>query len=102
MVFDVVAGDGNISYAATSAGEKATLSADRTSYNTFNPNNASINSITVGDSAQQGLTSMVNVNAAGSVVPVQINLTVLINSKVENLSSVNGLTLSNYTTLQLR
>lgn len=60
------------------------------------------NNVFVGDQSQQYLSSLVNVNAAGSVVPVLLNIVVNINSKIENMSSVNNVDLSNYYRFQIR
>jgi len=68
----------------------------------FTASGAALNSLNVSDTAQQNLSAMVNVNAAGSVVPVQINLTVLMNSSVENLSNFNDLNLSNYSVFTVK
>lgn len=61
-----------------------------------------INSVDLSGAAQQNLSAMVNVNAAGSIVPVQINLTVIMNSTVQNLSNSNSLQVNNYTTSRMR
>jgi hypothetical protein len=60
------------------------------------------NYLNVSETAQQNLSAVVNVNAAGSVVPVQVNLTVLMNSNVENISNFNDLKLNHYTTYQVQ
>lgn len=60
------------------------------------------NFLSVSDTAQKNLSAVVNVNAAGSVVPVQVNLTVLMNSTVENISNFNDLKLNHYTTYQVQ
>ncbi len=54
------------------------------------------NVVMVTDSSQQNLSSLVNINAAGSIVPVLINIVININSKVDNLANNNNLDLSNY------
>lgn len=64
--------------------------------------NGSYNVVIVDDLAQQNLSSMVNVNAAGSVVPVLINITININSTVESISNQNSLDLSNYYKFNLK
>lgn len=55
------------------------------------------NALNVTDTAQQNLSAMVNVNAAGSIVPIQINLTVLMNSSIDHLSNFNQLDVSQLT-----
>jgi hypothetical protein len=57
--------------------------------------NGDNNVVMIQDSSQQYLSSLVNINAAGSVVPVQLNITVNINSTIENLTNSNKLELSN-------
>jgi hypothetical protein len=54
------------------------------------------NVVMVSDSSQQNLSSLVNVNAAGSIVPVLINIVININSQVDKLENSNNLDLSNY------
>jgi hypothetical protein len=56
----------------------------------------SSNLVVVDDLAQQHLSALVNVNAAGSVVPVLLNIVININSTVENLSTNNSLNLQNF------
>jgi hypothetical protein len=58
--------------------------------------NGSYNVVVVDDLAQQNLSSLVNVNAAGSVVPILLNITININSTVESISNQNSLDLNNY------
>jgi hypothetical protein len=58
--------------------------------------NSGSNVVMVDDYAQQHLSSLVNVNAAGSVVPVLINIVININSTVDVLSNTNTLNLNNY------
>lgn len=60
------------------------------------------NVVIVDDFAQQYLSALVNVNAAGSVVPVLINITININSNVENLSNLNSIDLRNYYRFNIR
>lgn len=60
--------------------------------------NNTLNSVSVEDSSQQNLSSLVNINAAGSVVPVQLNLTIIMNSTVGNVESNNNLNLNSYST----
>ena len=57
------------------------------------PGTGGTNMVIVGDQAQQNLSSFVNVNAAGSVVPILINFVININSQVNNLSNSNKLNL---------
>jgi len=64
--------------------------------------NGGLNVVNVADQSQQFLSSIVTVNSAGSTVPVQINLTVIINSTVGTLSNVNDLKISNFTTFQFQ
>ncbi|MFA5038821.1 MAG: hypothetical protein WC732_03985 [Candidatus Omnitrophota bacterium] len=70
--------------------------------NNLMPFSPGSNTVVVGDQSQQYLSSLVNVNAAGSVVPVLVNIVVNINSKIENMSSVNNVDLSNYYRFQIR
>lgn len=63
-------------------------------------NNGS-NIVNVSDSSQQYLSSLVNVNAAGSIVPVMLNITVNINSNIGTISNNNTLDLRNYYRFQL-
>lgn len=55
-----------------------------------------LNTINVTDTAQQYLSAMNNVNAAGSTVLIQQNLVILINSTVGNLNNLNDLNLQDY------
>ena len=67
------------------------------------PNGTSGNNIVVIDAlAQQNLSALVNVNAAGSIVPVLLNITININSTVGNISNTNNLDLQNYYRFQIR
>ncbi len=68
----------------------------------FSTTGGGINSVNVTDTAQQQLSAFVNINAAGSIVPVQINLTVLMNSTVGNVNNSNDLKLSNYSIFQIQ
>lgn len=73
-------------------------------YNYSTPNimpNGGANIVVIDDLAQQHLASFVNVNAAGSIVPVLLNITININSTVDNLSNVNTVDLSNYYRFQI-
>ena len=63
-------------------------------------NNGS-NIVNVSDYSQQYLSSLVNVNAAGSIVPVMLNITVNINSNIGTISNNNTLDLRNYYRFQL-
>ncbi len=67
----------------------------------FSVSNGGINIVDVSDASQQFLSALVNVNAAGSVVPIMLNITVIFNSNV-NLSNRNDLHLSNFNTFQVR
>ena len=60
------------------------------------PGTGGLNVVNVRDSSQTFLSALVNVNSAGSVVPVQINLTIIMNSQVQNLTNNNALELSNF------
>lgn len=72
------------------------------SHLTTAPGSGGINIVDVGDQSQQNLSALVNVNAAGSVVPVMVNLTIIINSNVQSLSNLNDLNISNFNTFQFR
>lgn len=63
---------------------------------------AGTNILYVGDQSQQYLSSLVNVNSAGSVVPVLINLIINIDSKVNNMSNSNQLKLEDHYRFHLR
>jgi hypothetical protein len=65
-----------------------------------NVESMTMNSINVSDTAQQYLSAMNNVNAAGSTVLIQQNLVILINSTVENLNNSNALDMSSLIPLQ--
>ncbi len=65
-------------------------------YNILPSGNSGTNIVIVDDLAQQNLSSFVNVNSAGSIVPVMINIIININSTVENVSGTNNLDFSNY------
>lgn len=58
-------------------------------------NSNDVNTLNVSETAQQYLSSINNVNAAGSTVLIQQNLVVLINSTVQNLNNANDLNLGN-------
>ncbi|MBF0330506.1 MAG: hypothetical protein HQL17_01110 [Candidatus Omnitrophica bacterium] len=62
----------------------------------FSTINGNINSIVLSDMAQQNMSSFVSVNAAGSIVPVQINFTVLINSTVQSITNNNTLSINQF------
>lgn len=64
-------------------------------------NNGS-NIVNVSDSSQQYLSSLVNVNAAGSIVPVMLNITVNINSTIGSITNNNALDLRNYSKYLIR
>lgn len=67
------------------------------------PNGTTGNNVVVVDAlAQQNLSALVNVNAAGSVVPVLLNITININSTVGDISNTNNLDLQNYYRFQIR
>jgi len=55
------------------------------------------NIVHVDDYSQTNLSSLVNVNAAGSIVPVVLNITININSTVESLKNTNTINISNFT-----
>lgn len=67
----------------------------------FSTGNTALNHIDISGAAQSNLRAMVNVNAAGSVVPVMINLTVIMGNNFGNISNFNGLDLHNYAVFQL-
>jgi len=68
----------------------------------LNPSSTSgVNVVVVDKTAQQYLSSLVNVNAAGSIVPVMINIVININSTVSNISNANNLDLSSYSAFTL-
>ena len=56
--------------------------------------NSTFNSVDVSETAQQNLNALINVNAAGSIVPVQLNLVVLNNSTVGEIVTNNVLNLN--------
>lgn len=58
--------------------------------------NGGSNIVRVEALSQQYLSSLVNVNAAGSVVPVILNITININSTVQSLANTNSITISNF------
>lgn len=60
------------------------------------------NSVVVSDLSQQNLSALVNVNAAGSVVPVLLNITININSTVGSVQNNNNLNLQNYYRVNMR
>jgi len=55
-----------------------------------------MNTVIVAAQAQQHLSALVNVNAAGSVVPVLLNLVININSKIQEISNENHLNLDQF------
>ncbi|MDD5669214.1 MAG: hypothetical protein PHE58_04190 [Candidatus Omnitrophica bacterium] len=67
----------------------------------LNPSTSGVNVVVVDKTAQQYLSSLVNVNAAGSIVPVMINIVININSTVSNISNANNLDLSSYSAFTL-
>jgi len=99
MTFDVIASQsgGDFSVAVSDK----TVAASDGSSPIFSLSSGT-NNLNVSETAQQNLEALVNVNAAGSVVPIQLNLTVLINSSVENLNASNTMDLSSYSTFQLQ
>jgi len=64
--------------------------------------NIGTNIVAVDDLAQQNLSALVNVNAAGSIVPVMINITINMNSEVGSLNTTNNLDLNNYYSFNAR
>ncbi|MDD5730343.1 MAG: hypothetical protein PHN57_04380 [Candidatus Omnitrophica bacterium] len=60
------------------------------------------NTVVIGNNSQQYLSSLVNVNAAGSIVPVLLNLVININSSVNKVSNSNNLDFSTYSRFQLK
>lgn len=73
-----------------------------TGSSTTMPVSSGNNIVVIDDLAQQYLSSFVNVNAAGSVVPVMINVTVNINSTVGTINNSNALDLKNFYTFNNR
>ncbi len=61
---------------------------------------ADVNLLNVSETAQQYLSAINNVNAAGSTILIQQNLVVLINSNIQNLNNVNDLNFGNFVPLQ--
>jgi|GEM_PF-2099001 len=61
-----------------------------------------VNSVVVSDLSQQNLSALVNVNAAGSVVPILLNITININSTVGSVQNNNSLDLQNYYRVNMR
>jgi len=97
MRFDVVAGQNNGKF-AVAVSDQSVGAAGAPLFTASSP--GSQNFLNVTDTAQQNLEALVNVNAAGSVVPVQLNLTVLVNSNVGNLNLSNQLDLNSFSTYQ--
>ena len=95
MILDaVIAGDSKIGYSYTTSGSFDPAYTDV--LKALAAGQGSVNSVQVEDAAQQGLHSLINVNAAGSVVPIQLNLTIITNSTVGNITNSNSLNLNNY------
>ncbi len=61
-----------------------------------------MNTVIVGENSQQFLSSLVNINAAGSFVPVLINIVINFDSNIGNLSTVNSLGLDDSLLRQFR
>lgn len=102
VILDVIGnGNGKI-YSASATPGRAAANSEMGSYSFAPAASTGTNVVDISGAAQQQFGGIVNVNAAGSIVPVQINLTVLINSTVQNLESVNTLNMSNYTALQVQ
>jgi len=97
MRFDVVAGQNNGKFAVAVSDQSVGVPGAPL-FTASSP--GSQNFLNVTDTAQQNLEALVNVNAAGSIVPVQLNLMVLINSNVGNLSVSNQLDLNSFSTFQ--
>jgi len=96
---DVVAGQQGGKFAVAVSDQSPTYAAAGTPLFTAASPGAQ-NYLSVTETAQQNLSALVNINSAGSVVPVQLNLTVLVNSNVENLNLSNQLNLNGYSTYQ--
>lgn len=62
----------------------------------ISPTGSGFNVVMIGAQAQQNLSSFVNVNSAGSIVPVLINFVININSNVNNLSNSNRLSFEDH------
>jgi hypothetical protein len=73
--------------------QQLTAEPDQSNVNLLPSVNPGANVVAVDDTAQQYLSSLVNVNAAGSIVPVLINIVIDMNSKVEELSNTNRIDL---------
>lgn len=58
------------------------------------------NVLNISELSQQHLKAFVNINAAGSIVPVQVNFVVLMNSTIQNLNNNNTLDIQNITNFQ--
>lgn len=84
----------------TSASTVGATGVPITSNSLGNAGTVNVNSVQVSDSSQAGLQSLVNVNAAGSSVDVALNIVVVIDSQVENISNSN--VLNNLSSLQVR
>jgi hypothetical protein len=69
---------------------------------TFQPLSSGTNVVNISDSSQQFLSSLVNVNAAGSIVPIQINIVINIDSAVQSIANTNNLDLKNYFKFSIR
>jgi len=97
MVLDVLAstnGQFEVAVDAPSAGAVNPVA--------FTTGNSAMNQIDISGQAQSNLSAMVNVNAAGSVVPVMLNLTVIMGSNYGQVSNFNGLDLNSYAVFQVK
>lgn len=99
--FDVVAGQNNGKFSVAVSDQSATsVAAGTPIFTASSP--GSQNYLNVTDTAQQNLEALININSAGSVIPVQLNLTVLINSNVGTMNLSNNLDLSSFATYQFQ
>ncbi|MCM8775676.1 MAG: hypothetical protein NC930_04925 [Candidatus Omnitrophica bacterium] len=65
-------------------------------------NRSGMNVVLIGDQSQQYLSALVNVNSAGSLVPILINLVINIDSNVGSLSNHNELNFEDHYRFQIR
>ena len=75
---------------------------ESTSFSAASSAGSGQNTVNVTEASQAGLRAMVNINAAGSTVPVLLNLTIITGDNYGNITNSNDLNLSNYTTFQVQ
>ena len=91
-VYDITAGRGGVT-AAQNGITANDIYVDSTILNAASTN-GNVNVIQMTDQAQQGMSSLINVNAAGSIVPVLMNFNIIIDSTVGTINSSNGLNIN--------